>query len=161
MYSTVINSHTTAIKHETPQPRGLGVHPAAAGAFAVDPAQTLAMHEGEVQKVSAGAYSIPVQMNAASHNGDGFETPNFMHKKERKVEESEGMQTGSESTDPKVFLRNSMEKDISEFTAQFDNTKDKAERIATCKNIILYSLKYCLIFFLSFLNFFYLLSFSD
>jgi hypothetical protein len=142
MYSTVINSHTTAIKHETPQPRGLGVHPAAAGAFAVDPAQTLAMHEAEnAPKVSAGAYSIPVQMNAASHNGDGFETPNFMHKKE-KVVESEGNQTESQSSDPAVFLKSSMEKDISEFTAQFDNTKDKAERISTCKNIILFCLKY-------------------
>merc|ERR1711957_625504 len=83
MYSTVINSHTTAIKHETPQPRGLGVHPAAAGAFAVDPAQTLAMHEKEINQVPSGAYSIPVQMNAATHVGDGFETPNFMHKKEK------------------------------------------------------------------------------
>jgi len=131
MYSTVINSHTTAIKHETPQPRGLGVHPAAAGAFAVDPAQTLAMHEKEINQVPSGAYSIPVQMNAATHVGDGFETPNFMHKKERKIQESEGMQTGSESSDPAVFLQQNMQKDISDFTAQFDNTKDKAERIAT------------------------------
>ena len=146
MYSTVINSHTTAIKHELPQPRGLGVHPAAAGAFAVDPAQTLAMHEKEINQVPSGAYSIPVQMNAATHVGDGFETPNFIHKKERKVSESEenqsGMQTGSESSDPAVFLKDNMQKDISDFTAQFDNTKDKAERIATSKNITLHKLKY-------------------
>ena len=146
MYSTVITSHTTAIKHEQPHPRGLGVHPAAAGAFAVDPAQTLAMHEKEINQVPSGAYSIPVQMNAATHVGDGFETPNFIHKKERKVSESEenqsGMQTGSESSDPAVFLKDNMQKDISDFTAQFDNTKDKAERIATSKNITLHKLKY-------------------
>merc|ERR1712160_152968 len=73
----------------------------------------------------------PVQMNAATHVGDGFETPNFMHKKKEKLLESEG--TGSEASnmDPAVFLKNNMQKDISDFTAQFDNTKDKAERIAT------------------------------
>merc|ERR1712151_479718 len=78
MYSTVINSHPTIIKHQTPQPKGIGVHPAAAAAFAVDPNQTAAM-----EKIPNGAYSIPVQMNAASDAGkDGYETPNFLHKKE-------------------------------------------------------------------------------
>ena len=104
------------------------------------------MHEKEINQVPSGAYSIPVQMNAATHVGDGFETPNFIHKKERKVSESEenqsGMQTGSESSDPAVFLKDNMQKDISDFTAQFDNTKDKAERIATSKNITLHKLKY-------------------
>lgn len=140
MYSTVINSHPTVIKHETPQPRGLGVHPATAGAFSVDSAQTLAMAERE--KVPQGAYSIPVQMNAASDaNKDGYETPNFMHKKERKIQESNQSesqsQTGTDSQDPAVFLKSSMEKDINDFTAQFDNTRDKAERIAACKNFAL------------------------
>jgi hypothetical protein len=132
MYSTVINSHTTAIKHETPQPRGLGVHPAAAGAFAVDPAQTLAMHEKEIP---VGSYSTPVKMGANSNNGEGYETPNFMHKKET-VKESEGTENESEASnaDPAVFLKSNIQKDITDFTAQFDNTKDKAERIATCKN---------------------------
>ena len=130
MYSTVINSHPTIIRHQTPQPSNIGVHPAAAGAFSVDSAQTLA----EKQHIPIGAYSIPVQMNASSDaNKDGYETPNFMHKKERKV--SEGTENGSEASnmDPAVFLKSSMMRDISDFTAQFDNTKDKAERIAACK----------------------------
>ena len=162
MYSTVINSHTTAIKHETPQPKGLGVHPAAAGAFAVDPAQTLAMHEKEIP---AGSYSTPVKMNANSNNGEGYETPNFMHKKERKITESEESESESEAsnTDPAVFLKSNMQKDISEFTAQFDNTKDKAERIATCKNKTLHNLNYFIysFIFLSFLILFYILTFSN
>ena len=134
MYSTVINSHSTVIKHETPQPKGLGVHPATAGAFSVDSAQT--------RSVPNGSYSTPVQYNEGKNEGamNGFETPSFMHKKERKIQESESNQEGNQSEasnnnmDPAVFLKTNMEKDISDFTAQFDNTKDKAERIAACKN---------------------------
>ena len=135
MYSTVINSHPTIIKHQTPQPRGIGVHPAAAAAFSVDSAQTLA----EKEKIPNGAYSIPVQMNASPDaNQNGYESPNFMHKKETiKEQTSEGAnkaRTGTEfaTEDPAVFLKSSMERDINEFTAQFDNTRDKAERIAAC-----------------------------
>ena len=134
MYSTVINSHATAIRHATPQPKGLGVHPATAGAFSVDSAQT--------RSVPNGSYSTPVQYNEGKNEGamNGFETPSFMHKKERKIQESESNQEGNQSEasnnnmDPAVFLKTNMEKDISDFTAQFDNTKDKAERIAACKN---------------------------
>ena len=130
MYSTVINSHPTVIRHEVPQPKGVGVHPATAAAFSVDPNQTLA----DKQNIPNGAYSIPVQMNAPTDLKEGFEVPNFMHKKEQ-IKESNQAQAGSEATnaDPAVFLKSSMEKDINEFTAQFDNTRDKAERIAACK----------------------------
>jgi len=134
MYSTVINSHTTAIKHEVPQPMGLGVHPAAAGAFAVDAAQTLAMKEKEESnaRIANGATSIPVIINANSQHVEGYEVPNFMHKNE-KIKESEETENGSEASnqDPAVFLKSNMMKDIGDFTAQFDNTRDKAERIAT------------------------------
>lgn len=142
MYSTVINSHPTVIRHEVPQPKGLGVHPATAAAFSVDPNQTLA----EKEKMANGAYSIPVQMNAAPDaNMNGYEVPNFLHKKEQ-IKESNSAQNqntnGAEATantaDPAVFLKSSMEKDINEFTAQFDNTRDKAERIAACKGFCFY-----------------------
>ena len=134
MYSTVINSHPTIIRHETPQPKGLGVHPATAGAFSVDSAQTLA----DKQNVANGSYSTPVQYNEGNNEGamKGYESPSFIHKKERKIQESEANQSEAEasSMDPAVFLKANMEKDISDFTAQFDNTKDKAERITACKN---------------------------
>lgn len=138
MYSTVINSHPTIIRHQTPQPTGLGVHPAAAAAFNVDSAQALAEKQH-----AEGKYSIPVQINAAADaNKDGYEIPNFMHKKERTVEESNkaSAESGNTATsmDTEVFLKNSMEKDINDFTAQFDNTKDKKERIAACKNNIFF-----------------------
>jgi len=132
MYSTVINSHATAIRHTTPQPKGLGVHPAAAGAFAVDSAQTLA----DKQHIPNGSYSTPVQYNEGNNGGamKGYESPSFIHKKERKMEESNGNESEFSNMDPAVFLKSNMERDISDFTAQFDNTKDKAERIAACKN---------------------------
>jgi hypothetical protein len=136
MYSTVINSHATTIRHSTPQPLGIAVHPAAAAAFSVDSDQTLAMK----QAIPKGAYSIPVQISSSSNsNKEGYETPSFMHKKERKIKESERSQNDSNTessfntVDPEVFLKSSMEKDINEFTAKFDNTNDKAHRIAACK----------------------------
>jgi hypothetical protein len=136
MYSTVINSHSTTIRHATPQPTGVSVHPTAAAAFSVDSEQTLAMK----QSIPNGAYSIPVQISASSDsNKDGYEAPSFIHKKEKKIEESEknqnnsGSETQFDSLDPAVFLKSSMEKDIGEFTAQFDNTNDKNDRITTCK----------------------------
>ena len=134
MYSTVINSHPTIIRHETPQPKGLGVHPATAGAFSVDSAQTLA----DKQNVANGSYSTPVQYNEGNGNNQGamkgYETPSFIHKKEKKIQESESNESTTSNMDPAVFLKTNMEKDISDFTAQFDNTKDKAERISACKN---------------------------
>jgi hypothetical protein len=132
MYSTVINSHPTIIRHETPQPKGLGVHPATAGAFSVDSAQTLAYKQNNAN----GSYSTPVQYNEGNNQGamKGYETPSFIHKKEKKIQESESNESTASNMDPAVFLKTNMEKDISDFTAQFDNTKDKAERIAACKN---------------------------
>lgn len=132
MYSTVITSHPTVIRHQTPQPKGVGVHPVAAGAFAADSQIALA----EKEKIPQGAYSIPVQVNSSADAlKDGYEIPNFIHTGEKKVQESEeNLNVVSSPIDPAVFLKNSMEKDLGEFLAQFDNSKDKAERIASCKD---------------------------
>lgn len=132
MYSTVISGRPTVIKHQTPQPKGVGVHPVAAGAFALNSSQVLA----ENKNLSNGSYSIPVQISSSGEKY-GYETPNFIHTGERKVEEKETEANGSEaiSQDPAVFLKQNMMRDISDFTANFDTTKDKAERISACKSI--------------------------
>jgi hypothetical protein len=131
MYSTVITRHPTVIKHQTPQPKGVGVHPAAAGAFAADSQPALE----EKKNIPQGAYSIPVQVNSSADSlKDGFEIPNFIHTGEKKVQESEENLSGVTNMDPAVFLKNSMEKDLGEFLAQFDNSKDKAERIVSLVN---------------------------
>ena len=127
MYSTVITNHPTVIRHQSPQPTGVGVHFAAAAGFAADSAEALKA------AIPHGAYSIPVQVNTSADSlKEGYEIPNFIHTGERKIQESEANMNVS-NMDPAAFLKNSMEKDIGEFLAQFDNTKDKSERIATCK----------------------------
>lgn len=141
MYSTIITGRPTTIRHQSPQPTGVGVHPVAAGAFNVDSARTLA--DGQ-KALNGGSYSIPIQINSNIENGNdlnGYEIPNFIHKKEKKLseKESEGSAIKENSKDPAVFLKDNMMKDISEFTAQFDNTRDKADRINTCN--LLYFIK--------------------
>jgi len=124
MYSTVINRHPTVIRHQIPQPTNVGVNAVASSAFAVDPAQTLADH-----KLQNGAYSIPVQISSGAIKDptlSGYETPNFIHKGEKKIQETS--EETMNNIDPAKFLKSNMEKDIGNFLAQFDNAKDKSER---------------------------------
>jgi len=129
MYSTVITKHPTVIRHQTPQPVSIGVHEETTRAMAIDPSQTLADATNKMN----GAYSIPIQMtNGAIKDAtmNGYETPNFISKKEKIKESTEDM--NSSNVDPAIFLKKNMEKDIGTFLAKFDNTKDKEERIRTC-----------------------------
>lgn len=131
MYSTVINRHPTVIRHQVPQPVNIGVHEDTTRAMAVDPAQTLA----DAQKRGGnGAYSIPIKISTGAIKDptlSGYETPNFISIGEKKLQESSEEQM--ENVDPAIFLKKNMEKDIGQFLAQFDNSKDKAERIQACK----------------------------
>lgn len=130
MYSTVINRHPTVIRHQVPQPVNIGVHEDTTRAMAVDPSQTLA---DKILKTGNGAYSIPVKISTGAIKDptlSGYETPSFISKGEKKVQESTEEQTLN--VDPAIFLKKNMEKDIGEFLAQFDNAKDKAERITAC-----------------------------
>ncbi len=130
MYSTIINRHSTVIRHQVPQPVNIGVHEDTTRAFAVDPAETLADARN---KMANGAYSIPIKISNGSFKDptlSGYETPNFISKGEKKLQESS--QEQMENVDPAVFLKANMEKDIGQFLAQFDNAKDKTERIQAC-----------------------------
>ena len=127
MYSTIINRHSTVIRHQVPQPVNIGVHEDTSRAMAVDPSQTLADKNG------IGAYSIPIKISTGAIKDptlSGYENPSFISKGEKKVEETSAEQVLN--VDPAVFLKTNMEKDIGQFIAQFDNAKDKAERIKAC-----------------------------
>ena len=130
MYSTVINKHPTVIRHQTPQPVNVGVHEDASRAMAVNPSLTLA---DKIQKTGNGAYSIPVKISTGAIKDptlSGYETPNFISKGEKKIQEASEEQITN--VDPAIFLKKNMEKDIGEFLAKFDNAKDKTERIKAC-----------------------------
>ena len=127
MYSTVINNHSTVIRHPFPQPTNVGVSSEVARAFA-------AQQTDEPFQQKNGAYSIPVKISQGAIKDatlSGYETPNFIHKGERKVEET--VQEGLSNSDPSTFLKSNMEKDITQFVSQFDNAKDKNERLQACK----------------------------
>jgi len=130
MYSTVINKHSTVIRHQTPQPVNIGVHEDTSRAMAFDPSETLADARNAMPD---GAYSIPIKISNGAIKDptlSGYETPNFIAKGEKKIQESN--QEQMENVDPATFLKKNMEKDIGQFLAQFDNSKDKAERIQSC-----------------------------
>jgi len=135
MYSTVINRHPTVIRHQTPQPVHIGVHEDTTRAMAIDPAQTLA----DAPK-NKGGYSIPIKItNGAIKDPtlSGYETPNFISKGEKKIQEKVGEESFS-NVDPAIFLKKNMEKDIGEFVAKFENSKDKEERTLTCNYFFIY-----------------------
>ena len=97
--------------------------------MAVNPAETLS---DNIHKTGYGAYSIPIKISkeaAKDPNLSGYETPNFISKGEKKVQETSEEQV---NVDPAVFLKKNMEKDIGEFLAQFDNAKDKDDKINAC-----------------------------
>lgn len=143
MYSTVITQYPTVIKHQIPQPTLVAVHENTARAMAIDPSQTL---EDAKNNLAKGAYSIPVKIS----NGvikdptlSGYETPNFISKGE-KIQESSKEQL-SANIDPAIFLKTNMEKDIGQFLAQFDNSKDKTERIQACIFIGIFNILFCIL----------------
>jgi hypothetical protein len=98
--------------------------------MAVNPAETLS---DNIKKTGNGAYSIPVKISNEAVKDptlSGYETPNFISKGEKKVKETSEEQ--AVYIDPSVFLKKNMEKDIGEFLAQFDNAKDKDDKIKAC-----------------------------
>lgn len=143
MYSTVIDRHPTVIRHQVPQPVNIGVHEDTTRAMAVDPAETLADARN---KMANGAYSIPIKISNGAIKDptlSGYETPNFISKGETKLQESSQEQI--KNVDPAVFLKTSMEKDIGQFFAQFDNAKDKTEKIHACI-LFLFGFKFIILF---------------
>jgi hypothetical protein len=79
--------------------------------------------ETKPEKLEQGAYSIPVKVQGGVVSDptlSGYETPSFIHKKETV--------TDNKPED----LKDTMEKDIQTFISQFDNAKDKKDRVEIC-----------------------------
>ena len=83
--------------------------------------------------LTPGAYSIPVKIQGGAVKDptlSGYETPVFISKKETNMNENM-------SNDPEVNIKQAMENDIQTFINQFDNAKDKKDRIEVCKYIFI------------------------
>lgn len=139
MYSTVVESHSTVVMHPQINPHTMMAHPGVTAAFSMDPSQ----YQTEEPKLSPGAYSIPIRIQGGSINDptlSGYETPNFIHKKETVLSGNQNQQTSNNQQNPgntQTILQNSSNNDINEFVSQFDNAKDKSEKIGICNIIFL------------------------
>jgi hypothetical protein len=71
------------------------------------------------------SYSKPKRVEN-QFNDDGYETPSFIHKKEAET---------PKPSETQGDMKKSMEKDIETFLFQFDNAKDKKDRIEICNNL--------------------------
>ena len=147
MYSTVIDSHPTVIRHQVPQPTAVGMQTDAAKAFAINRSDALA--DKNMESLAKGAYSIPVKIESRAMNDptlNSYETPNFIHKKETVLNAGSNVQTEF-IVDPEVYLRSKFQEDLSAVTAQFDKTKTEEEKFAVCN---FYFYFYCFILFFNF-----------
>jgi hypothetical protein len=83
-----------------------------------------------VQPLNPGAYSIPVKIQGGVVKDptlSGYETPSFIHKKETTIPDN-----NNKPTDTVTSMKDTMEKDIQTFISQFDNSKDKNDRVEIC-----------------------------
>jgi len=121
MYSTVIQRHATSVVHPVPQPVNYGVRPNASAAFA----------QSAPEPLVPGAYSIPVQIGGGNTIQDptlsGYETPNFIHKGEKVLPNSNIHAPPAASLSTQ--MEHTVQQDIEKFVSQFENSKDKADRI--------------------------------
>jgi len=165
MYSTVIDSHHTNIRHQVPQPTKVTMETDATRAFNVDPAETLSDHKAG--RLENGSYSIPVKIESGASADpilSGYESPNFIHKKESVLNAGSDIQTGF-ILDPEVYLKSKFQQDLNSVTEQLDKTSIKEEKIAVCNftffylYVYLFSLKVELFACMLILNYFIEFSF--
>ena len=132
MYSTVIDRHSTTVVHPVPQQANYQVHPGAAKAFGM----TNSDMQTEAERMTPGAYSIPVKIGGTASNDptlSGYETPSFIHKGEKQIPLHN---IHSVNANPEVDMQTTIQNDIQNFVSQFDNAHDKDERTKICKQKI-------------------------
>lgn len=131
MYSTIVSSHPTIIRHPTPQPSGIGANPDAAKAFALSQeAAKLA------ERAKKGIYEVPIKMDSSQRIGDSddsLEIPNFIQSKETLMKKGKKMNTEFTEIEPQKFFKDNFSKDADMLLHNLENKTDKAERIAACK----------------------------
>jgi hypothetical protein len=125
MYSTIVTGHPTIIRHSIPQPKGVGVNPDTAKAFALtEEATKLA------EKMKKGSYSVPVKIESYTNNGNdngSLEVPNFIQSKETLLNEKKN------ENEPRRFLLDNFTNDANMLLNNLENKNDKNEKISSCK----------------------------
>jgi hypothetical protein len=124
MYSTIINRHSTSVIHPVPQPVNYAVNPATTSAF--ENSQT------ESAQLTPGAYSIPVKLQGGAVQDptmSEYETPNFIHTGEKITPVGNIHEAPKFQLSPETNMQKVVQQDIKDFISQFDNAKDKADRI--------------------------------
>jgi hypothetical protein len=132
MYNTVIEAHPTVIMNPQIQPAIYKSTPDVTNAFNVDSAQVHQELEVQKQKLNPGSYSTPIKMQSGAINDPtlaGYETPNFIHKKEKEINN----QLVQQLIDPAQNLQSVAAHDIQTIMSQFDNVHDKNDKISQCK----------------------------
>jgi hypothetical protein len=130
MYSTVIERHATVITHPTAQLMSSSV--SHAGAEALSRGMNPSTPAMEMDKLSPGAYSIPVKIQGGAINDptlSGYESPKFIQSKEKILSGGDGL------TLPDIgsTLTVTSADDIKEFTAKLGAVQDKEEKLQICK----------------------------
>lgn len=126
MYSTIFSGHPTVIKHPTPQPTNLGVHPDSAKAFALSEEGTRL-----AEKLKKGSYAVPVSLHSDKNSDISFvqSKENKLRKEsEKELENSKNLEVGQSS-----YLKDNFNKDVNLFLDNLENKKDKTEKIQVCK----------------------------
>lgn len=127
MYDTVVKSRPTVVMNPVPQPVSYGASKQVAGAFASEEQQH--PEKSEMERMSPGGYSIPVQIGNGPSTGPtmaGYETPSFIHKGEKAVP-SFGVHKQPHLSTPD-HLKQEIEKDTNLFVSQFDNVNDSLDK---------------------------------
>jgi hypothetical protein len=135
IYNTVIESRPTVIMNPQIQPATYKSTPDVTNAFNVDSADVHAEMESQKQRLQPGAYSTPIKIQSGSINDPtltGYETPNFIHKREKQIPQSQAQQL----LDPQANLQVEAQKDIQTIMSQFENVQDKNDKITQCMLII-------------------------
>jgi hypothetical protein len=89
------------------------------------------LSEENQQLEKAKRYETPVKIESSGlQNEDGYESPIFIHKKERLDDNHKEIQYDKVT---QVNLKQDMQNDIQAFMSQFNNSQDKDERLKICK----------------------------
>jgi hypothetical protein len=130
MYSTVIDRHPTVITHPIAQPVSSSVPSAASAQLSAgyNPSPP-----NELERLSPGAYSIPVKIQGGALNDPtlaGYESPNFISKKEKILP---GLEITTPLPDAGINISSASTEDLKQLTAKLSASNDKKEKLETCK----------------------------
>jgi len=130
MYSTVIDRHPTVITHPIVQPISSSVPTSATAHLAAgfNPSPN-----NEIERLSPGAYSIPVKIQGGAINDPtlaGYESPNFISKKEKILP---GLDISIPLPEAGINISSASSSDLNEVSTKLSASNSKDEKLQTCK----------------------------